>query len=131
MNRLWIDFYKESDASHGRLGEQVRLLFEQLGALSHISDLAVSLTENTNRIQRTAGLELRLDQGLAALEPLRKLRKIRWHDSLQLSTYDVTWMLEHWPDLYTFAGALNLDLRKATMLCYMFCERGVRIDDAV
>ncbi|KAG0317145.1 hypothetical protein BGZ99_006459 [Dissophora globulifera] len=65
----------------------------------------------------TSGLDLRLRSGLGQLRTLKKLRMLRFTGLEQeMTTEDVNWMVENFPDLKHIQGRLHTDPEEQTRL---------------
>ncbi|KAI1295207.1 hypothetical protein EDD11_007955 [Mortierella claussenii] len=84
---------------------------------SYITPATAAAGVTVSAIRAPGGLDLRLRSGLGQLSSLKKLRMLRFTGVEQrMTTEDVEWMLENWPELKVVQGRLHTEEEEQTRL---------------
>ncbi|KAK3823265.1 MAG: hypothetical protein J3Q66DRAFT_424904 [Benniella sp.] len=103
------------------VGKHQPLVFDQLSKLTRLEEWHIVGPSGF-----AGTVDLRIENGLAKLSTLKRLRTITARDIVErMGDAEVDWMLEHWKHLEVFNGQLNKDRTVGNALRKRLREHGV------
>jgi len=120
---IWFKF-AEAEQDH------CPLVFEHLSTLTQLEHLKLNYAVGLSRWDGFRLMKFRLDDGLASLTSLWRLRSLDFGSTIdfsspELSVEEVTWMVDNWKKLEVIKGPLNSNTAVAAQLKEIIESHGI------